>query len=130
MPLRFTPFSPSLKTRLKLCTRLDCSTGNPFPAFWQGHGKADANKGLRACKKKNRAANDISVPAVIFVRLGPVPYKWCGTERGSSKKKTSCAKTRQQTDIRRAGSTQRTPRMADDAPAGDGAGARDSTMQL
>ena len=34
----------------------------------------------------------------IFVRLGPVPYKGCGTERGSSKKKTSCAKTRQQTD--------------------------------
>ena len=64
----------------------------------------------------------------IFVRLGPVPYKWCGTERGSSKKKTSCAKTRQQTDIRRAGSTQRTPRMADDAPAGDGAGACDNTM--
>ena len=32
--------------------------------------------------------------------------------------------------IRLTGSTQRTPRMADDAPAGDGAGARDSTMQL
>ena len=60
---------------------------------------ADANKGPRARKKKNRAESIISVTAVIFVPLGPVEYKCLGTELGSSKKKMSCAKKSQQTDF-------------------------------
>jgi hypothetical protein len=67
----------------------------------------------------------------IFVRLGPVPYKGCGTERGSSQEKNELRQIHSKLIlqiIRLTGSTQRTPRMADDAPAGDGAGACDNTM--